>query len=91
VVEAPDCKPALPLAVDAAPLPSAVATEAVIGALTTTTDVAVVSWPFGKVYVLRISELAREYVTKAVDEATVTSPPPWLLKITAPWVVATGV
>lgn len=40
---------------------------------------------------LRISELAREYVTKAVDEATVTSPPPELLKMTAPWLVATGV
>jgi len=40
--------------------------------------------------VLSTTELEREYVTNAVEEKTVTSPPPELLKMTAPGVVETG-
>lgn len=77
---APDCSPALAPVVCAAPaVPVAVSTEPVTGAFTTTTEVAVVSCPLGRVKVLRISWLDRWYVTKAMDEATVTSPPAELL------------
>jgi hypothetical protein len=41
--------------------------------------------------VLRISWLERLYVTKAMDEATVTSPPPELLYTTSPVLVVTAV
>ena len=58
---APDCKPAPEPVVAAAPADGdAAPTEPVMGAFTTTREVAVVSWPLGRVYVLRTSELSRE-------------------------------
>jgi hypothetical protein len=65
--------------------------EAVTGALTITTDVAVVSCPLGNVKVLKTCLLDRREVTKAMDEATVTSPPPELLNTTPPVTVETAV
>ena len=91
---APDARPGAPdvAAAPAEPVtPAAFPPPAVTGAFTTTTEVEVSTFPLGRVVKYRCVDVDGVKLTPSELEVSVTRPPPYVLKITAPLVVATGV